>query len=87
MPSATPMRGFLSTCCRELMDHASVQTTMGYYRISLKRKQQAIRAVGSLAIDASGRPAPFMNPLAWERASVVGALRQLHRAFEHQSRR
>jgi integrase len=55
---------------RELMDHASVQTTMGYYRISLKRKQQAIRAVGSLAIDASGRPAPFSNPLAWERASV-----------------
>jgi hypothetical protein len=55
---------------RELMDHASVQTTMGYYRISLKRKQQAIRAVGSLAIDASGRPAPFVNPLAWERASA-----------------
>ena len=53
---------------RELMDHASVQTTMGYYRISLKRKQQAIRAVGSFAIDASGRPAPFVNPLAWERA-------------------
>jgi len=55
---------------RELMDHASIQTTMGYYRISLKRKQQAIRAVGSLAIDSDGRPAPFANPLAWERALV-----------------
>jgi len=55
---------------RELMDHLCVQTTMGYYRISLKRKQQAIRAVGSLALDAYGRPAPFTNPLAWERGSV-----------------
>jgi integrase len=55
---------------RELMDHRSVQTTMGYYRISLRRKQQAIRAVGSLALDANGNPAPFTNPLAWERASV-----------------
>jgi integrase len=55
---------------RELMDHVLIETTMGYYRISLKRKQQAIRAVGSLAVDASGRPAPFANPLAWERASV-----------------
>lgn len=55
---------------RELMDHLSVQTTMGYYRISLHRKQQAIRAVGSLALDAKGNPAPFTNPLAWERASV-----------------
>src|ERR1019366_4099133 len=55
---------------RELMDHLSVQTTMGYYRISLKRKQQAIRAVGSFAIDANGNPAPFTSPLAWERASV-----------------
>jgi integrase len=55
---------------RELMDHLCVQTTMGYYRISLKRKQQAIRAVGSLALDACGRPAPFTNPLAWERGSV-----------------
>ena len=43
---------------KELMDHVSVGTTMGYYRISLKRKQQAIRSVGSLATDATGKPAP-----------------------------
>ena len=55
---------------RDLMDHVSVQTTMGYYRVSLKRKQQAIRAVGSLATDANGNVAPFTNALAWERASV-----------------
>ena len=55
---------------KELMDHRSVQTTMGYYRISLRRKQEAIRAVGSLAVDAAGNPSPLTSPLAYERASV-----------------
>jgi hypothetical protein len=55
---------------KELMDHAAVATTMGYYRISLKRKQQAIRSVGSLATDANGNPAPFTSPTAYQRASV-----------------
>jgi len=55
---------------KELMDHVSVATTMGYYRISLTRKQQAIRSVGSLATDAEGNPAPFTSPTAYERASV-----------------
>ena len=52
------------------MDHVAVATTMGYYRISLKRKQQAIRSVGSLATDADGNPAPFTSPTAYQRASV-----------------
>ena len=55
---------------KDLMDHVSVGTTMGYYRISLKRKQQAIASVGSLATDARGNPAPFTNPTAYQRASV-----------------
>lgn len=55
---------------RELMDHRSVQTTMGYYHISLARKQQAIRSVGTFAIDANANPAPFTNPAAYQRASV-----------------
>jgi hypothetical protein len=52
------------------MDHVAVATTMGYYSVGLKRKQQAIRSVGSLAIDAAGNPAPFTNPTAYQRASV-----------------
>jgi hypothetical protein len=56
---------------KELMDHVSVTTTMGYYRISLKRKQQAIRSVGPLATDAAGNPAPFTSPAAYQRASVA----------------
>ena len=56
---------------KELMDHVSVTTTMGYYRVSLKRKQQAIRSVGPLATDAAGNPAPFASPAAYQRASVA----------------
>jgi integrase len=56
---------------RELMDHAAVSTTMGYYQVSLKRKQQAIRSVGPLATDAAGNPAPFASPTAYQRASVA----------------
>lgn len=55
---------------KELLDHRSIQTTLGYYSVTHKRKQQAIRAVGSLAIDASGNPSSFADPLAYERASV-----------------
>src|SRR5664280_1347381 len=43
---------------------------MGYYSVSLKRKQQAIRAIGALATDAAGHPAPFTSPTAYQRASV-----------------
>jgi integrase len=56
---------------KELMDHVSVTTTMGYYRVGLKRKQQAIRSVGPLATDAAGNPAPFTSPAAYQRASVA----------------
>lgn len=56
---------------KELMDHVAVATTMGYYQVSLKRKQQAIRAVGPLATDAAGKPAPFASPTAYQRASVA----------------
>ena len=56
---------------KELMDHVSVTTTMGYYRVGLKRKQQAIRAVGPLATDAAGNPAPFTGATAYQRASVA----------------
>jgi len=55
---------------KELLDHQAVQTTMGYYSVSLKRKRQAIAAVGSLACDSDGNPAPFVDALAYQRASV-----------------
>ncbi|MGH9011287.1 MAG: tyrosine-type recombinase/integrase, partial [Acidimicrobiia bacterium] len=55
---------------KELLDHVAIQTTLGYYAVSLKRKQHAIRSVGALAVDADGNPAPFADAVAYERASV-----------------
>jgi hypothetical protein len=55
---------------KELLDHVSVETTMGYYTVSLGRKQQAIRSVGSLAVDVNGKSAPFADAVAYQRASV-----------------
>ncbi len=55
---------------KELLDHRAVQTTLGYYSVSLKRKAHAIATVGSLAVDADAKPAPFTDAVAYERASV-----------------
>jgi integrase len=55
---------------KELLDHVAIQTTLGYYSVSLKRKQKAISLVGAMAVDAQGRSAPFSDALAYERASV-----------------
>lgn len=55
---------------RELMDHRSVETTMGYYTITLKRKQEAINAVASLRIDRHGNPDPVDDAVAYQRQSV-----------------
>ena len=56
---------------RELMDHVSVETTMGYYQVSLKRKKEAVRLLAGTAIDRDGNPAAFSQPSAYELASVA----------------
>ena len=56
---------------RELMDHRSIDTTMGYYQVSLKRKVEAVRAVGALSVDRDGNPTPQSNPITYETGSVA----------------
>ncbi|GAA1488399.1 tyrosine-type recombinase/integrase [Brachybacterium sacelli] len=56
---------------RELMDHVSIETTMGYFTVSLRRKQEAVRLMSQYSIDRFGHPAPFANDLAYERSSVA----------------
>lgn len=58
---------------RDLMDHREIETTMGYYRVTLARKQMAVQLVAQLALDRNGAPAPFPSELAYERASVATA--------------
>lgn len=56
---------------RELMDHRSIDTTMGYYQVSLKRKAEAVRTVGALSVDRDGNPYPHSSTVAYESASVA----------------
>jgi integrase len=56
---------------RELMDHRSINTTMGYYQVSLKRKADAVRTVGALSVDRDGNPAPNSSTVAYESGSVA----------------
>jgi hypothetical protein len=56
---------------KELMDHRSISTTMGYYQVSLKRKRAAVKTLAAQALDKSGHAAPFSSGLAYERGSVA----------------
>jgi hypothetical protein len=56
---------------RELMDHKDINTTMGYYAVSLKRKKEAVELVAKHTADRHGNPAPFPDSLAYERSSVA----------------
>jgi integrase len=56
---------------KELMDHVDVKTTMGYYTVSLKRKQQAVKTLSARVVDRAGNPAPFRSGLAYERSAVA----------------
>lgn len=58
---------------RELMDHREIDTTMGYYQVTLKRKQKAVSLVAQMAVDRHGTDAPFPTGKSYERASVATA--------------
>lgn len=42
---------------RELMDHRSIETTAGYYAVSMKRRRHAVAALAAHVIDRHGTPA------------------------------
>lgn len=56
---------------KELMDHRSLDVTMGYYKVSLSRKQEAVRTVAKLAVDRHGTPQGFGDSLTYEVESVA----------------
>lgn len=56
---------------KELMDHRSAETTARYYKVSLKRKQEAVKAVRLHVVDRRGNPAPMASNRAYELRSVA----------------
>lgn len=56
---------------KELMDHKSIQTTQGYYKVSLKRKREAVKSMRLQVVDRHGQPAPMASSTAYELRSVA----------------
>ena len=56
---------------RELMDHKSMQTTQRYYKISQKRKRQAVNVMRLHTVDRKGQPAPMASATAYQARSVA----------------
>jgi integrase len=46
---------------KDLMDHNSIDTTMGYYKVTLNRKRQAVEKMRSLVVDHTGTSAPAVS--------------------------
>ncbi|MGW6570510.1 tyrosine-type recombinase/integrase [Streptomyces sp. NPDC054975] len=55
---------------RDLMDHDDPKTTMGYYRVSLERKRQAVRTLSLMVTDRHGASRPCSST-AYEQRSVA----------------
>lgn len=55
----------------ELMDHQSIESTRGYYTVSLDRKRRAIDTVSGYTLDRHGHPAPPADALTYQRESVT----------------
>lgn len=56
---------------RELMDHLHVDTTMGYYKVSMKRRRAAVAAVSELIVDRNGRRRPAPDRIDYEVGTVA----------------
>lgn len=56
---------------KELMDHKSAETTSRYYKVSLKRKQEAVKTMRLHVVDREGNPAPIASNTAYELRSVA----------------
>ncbi|MET7298240.1 tyrosine-type recombinase/integrase [Embleya sp. NPDC005575] len=56
---------------RDLMDHRSSDTTARYYKVTLKRKREAVDVMRLHTVDRAGRPAPMASATAYEARSVT----------------
>ncbi|MFC4463779.1 tyrosine-type recombinase/integrase [Streptomyces xiangluensis] len=56
---------------KELMDHKSADTTARYYKVSLKRKQEAVKKMRLHVVDRHGNPAPMASNRAYEMRAVA----------------
>ncbi|MGW8355549.1 hypothetical protein [Streptomyces wedmorensis] len=53
------------------MDHRNFRTTLGYYKVSLKRKREAVTTMRMHVVDRSVNPARIASNTAYEAHSVT----------------
>ena len=85
--NGTPTRGCPSTCCGISWTTEQTSTTQGYYRVTQKRKRDAVRTLHRQVIDRTGNSARAPSQTAYEFRLGRRAVRQLHRTIECQGRR
>lgn len=56
---------------RDLMDHRQISTTQTYYRVTLKRKREAVQTLRLHVADRHGSSAPTSSNTAYEMRSVA----------------
>ena len=56
---------------RELLDHRSMSTTIGYYSITADRKREAVEIVGRYTTDRTGSSAPIVGSAQYQVGSVA----------------
>jgi integrase len=56
---------------RDLMDHRQISTTQTYYRVTLKRKREAVQTLRLLVADRHGMATPTTSNTAYEMRSVA----------------
>ena len=56
---------------KELMDHRSVDTTTGYYKVTSKRKREAIDTMRHMVVDRTGNASPLRTATVYELGSVA----------------
>ncbi|MFD5523426.1 tyrosine-type recombinase/integrase [Streptomyces virginiae] len=55
----------------DLMDHKSTVTTQGYYKVTQKRKRQAVNVMRLHTVDRAGKPAPMASATAYQARAVA----------------
>lgn len=56
---------------KEIMDHVQVSTTMGYFKVTLARKREAVETIRHHVLDRAGRPAKAGSPVSYQAKSVA----------------
>jgi len=62
--------GVAQDTLQDLMDHLSPNTTAGYYRVSAKRKREAVARLSAATVNNRGEPAPLASEAAYELGQI-----------------